>query len=325
MVLPDVAEPPYHIRLYFRFIGEEWRVDNLNPSGFEVPPYDSPFFDLGHWENKVIPFVLKGLLVGILITIARFLFEKFISMPLGHNVVKDRKDVPKFVESVTKMSYYLCAWLAAFYVLIHQPYWTDGYHQVLSVYRVYHLGEIPEDIEWVYLMSLGWYLHNMYSFFFVDSKKKDDAIMLAHHVVTVTLITLSYAVGYFDFGLQVLFSMDICDVFLELMRALRLCLLLNPFFEFLCFLPIPISWLLFRIAYYYKAVMEPSLFFVTVLNIGWQNSNFYFVFNLLLFSLLAMNVYWFIMILRVALLTVSGKRLHDTREADAPSHTKKHR
>ena len=49
----------------------------------------------------------------------------------------------------------------------------------------------------------------------MDEVRKDFAIMIIHHVLTIVLLCFSYAVGYHKIGLCVLFVHDVTDIVLE--------------------------------------------------------------------------------------------------------------
>jgi hypothetical protein len=108
--------------------------------------------------------------------------------------------------------------------------------------------------------------------------------------------------------------MDICDVFLEIVRFLRLCVQAHEMIETVVFLPLPLSWVFFRLYFFWRRILRHSLLIVP-LNVGWQYSYFYYPFNIMLMLLLSMNLYWFILILRIAIRKVFyGEILDDTRE-----------
>ncbi len=44
-------------------------------------------------------------------------------------------------------------------------------------------------------------MHGVYTHFFLDTKKSDFAIMIVHHVVTLTLLYGAYVVGYLPHSL----------------------------------------------------------------------------------------------------------------------------
>jgi isoprenylcysteine carboxyl methyltransferase (ICMT) family protein YpbQ len=52
------------------------------------------------------------------------------------------------------------------------------------------------EIGFYYSLQIGWYLHGVYTHFFLDTKKSDFAVMIVHHVVTLTLLYGAYVVGY---------------------------------------------------------------------------------------------------------------------------------
>lgn len=108
--------------------------------------------------------------------------------------------------------------------------------------------EIPFDIKFMYFVQCGFYLHSIYGTIYMDSKRKDFVAMLIHHVLTMTLIFVSYAtrcvlnsmadffrvlkfhinieydlwyLRYHKIGLLVLFVHDITDIWLELAKTLH--------------------------------------------------------------------------------------------------------
>ena len=52
---------------------------------------------------------------------------------------------------------------------------------------------VPFDIQLMYFVQCGFYLHSIYATLYMDHKRKDFYVMLLHHVLTMTLIFVSYA------------------------------------------------------------------------------------------------------------------------------------
>ena len=52
---------------------------------------------------------------------------------------------------------------------------------------------VPFDIKLMYFVQCGFYLHSIYGTLYMDYKRKDFYVMLLHHVLTMTLIFVSYA------------------------------------------------------------------------------------------------------------------------------------
>ena len=55
-------------------------------------------------------------------------------------------------------------------------------------------GQVEPEIYWLFMFQLGFYLHFLYATVFVNTKRKDFAVLVLHHVLTITLIAWSYAV-----------------------------------------------------------------------------------------------------------------------------------
>ena len=53
---------------------------------------------------------------------------------------------------------------------------------------------VPLDIQIMYFIQCGFYLHSIYGTLYMDYKRKDFYAMLIHHVLTITLIGASYGI-----------------------------------------------------------------------------------------------------------------------------------
>jgi sphingoid base N-stearoyltransferase len=78
---------------------------------------------------------------------------------------------------------------------------------------------VPDDITLIYFIECGFYLHSVYATLFMDAKRKDFLVMIIHHVLTMVLITVSYATRYHKIGLMVIFVHDITDILLEFTKC----------------------------------------------------------------------------------------------------------
>jgi ceramide synthetase len=75
--------------------------------------------------------------------------------------------------------------------------------------------EIPYDIKLLYFSECGFYMHSIYATLYMDTVKKDFAVMLIHHVLTIVLMLMSYSFGFFKIGVCVIFVHDATDILLE--------------------------------------------------------------------------------------------------------------
>ena len=121
--------------------------------------------------------------------------------------------------------------------------------------------------------------------------------MALHHVVTLSLLWLSWWLNWVRIGSLVLVSHDAADVFLELLKMsayLELCV--GRAVAYVVFLGV---WVLTRLLYYPVCVIWPCIY-------GWPAAGgtlypVYWLLNPLLVALLVLHAYWFWLIVQVAL------------------------
>lgn len=56
---------------------------------------------------------------------------------------------------------------------------------------------VPTDIAIAYLIQGSFYGHSIYATIYMDAWRKDSAVMVVHHIITLALICFSYAFRYF--------------------------------------------------------------------------------------------------------------------------------
>lgn len=52
---------------------------------------------------------------------------------------------------------------------------------------------VPTDIAIAYLIQGSFYGHSIYATVYMDAWRKDSAVMVVHHIITLALICFSYA------------------------------------------------------------------------------------------------------------------------------------
>jgi len=136
--------------------------------------------------------------------------------------------------------------------------------------------------------------------------------MLAHHVITIILMALSYRMTLTRVGCLTIVLMDWCDIFLPLAKMIRYTKIsqLACDVTFGVFL---VSWFITRhvlFIFVIKAVYDLPKF------LEGFNSTVLMWFNILLWSLQVLQLVWFWMICRVAWRVVSGRGAADERSED---------
>ena len=140
---------------------------------------------------------------------------------------------------------------------------------------------------------------------------------MVHHIVTITLIVFSLSTKCHQVGIVVIFLHDICDVFLATSKTLfylkkqgkRTVLVLERLAEF-CFACFAVTWFVARLYWFPLRV----IFFTSVVVEQMQLTNipYSLLFNILLYVLLAMNIYWFLFTLYLLYEIMTGQK-HDEK------------
>ncbi|XP_006803342.1 ceramide synthase 1 [Neolamprologus brichardi] len=237
--------------------------------------------------------------------------------PLGQWCRLLPKDAAKMPESAWKLVFYTMSWSYSTYLLFFTSY--SYFHDPPSVFYDWKSGmSVPTDIAIAYLIQGSFYGHSIYATIYMDAWRKDSAVMVVHHIITLALISFSYAFRYHNIGILVLFLHDINDIQLEFTK-LNVYLksrgggyyLLNDVLSNLGSVSFSITWFWFRLYWFPLKVMYATC--VSSLQ-SVPHIPFYFFFNALLFALLLMNIYWFLFIVMFVVKLLKVKEVNDVRE-----------
>jgi hypothetical protein len=166
-------------------------VNRFPPSGGFMPwlketleLYHSLFY-FGLSEIAHILLIAGGL------TLLRVILNRFVFKPLPLYFKVIEYDAVKFTESAWKTLIYTITWFWAFYLCI----FTDEqyFFQLDNVWSTFEPGrEVPTSIYWLYMVQIGFYVHCVYASIFIETIRKDFAVLMLHHFVTLCLLTFSY-------------------------------------------------------------------------------------------------------------------------------------
>ncbi|KAM3940035.1 ceramide synthase 1 [Leptodactylus fuscus] len=251
----------------------------------------------------------------------------WIFQPFGKWCQLRPKEAEKVPESAWKLLFYSCSWSYCSYLLFFTEH--NFFHDPPSTFHGWKSGvAVPKEIALVYLIQGSFYAHSTYATLYMDAWRKDSIVMILHHVVSFTLISFSYAFRYHNIGIVVLFLHDFNDILLEFTK-------LNIYFKTrggayhkinaiitdIGSVLFSVSWFWFRLYWFPIKVL-----YVTCCSSLESNPNipFYFFFNVLLFLLTLMNIYWFLYIVMfvVKVLTGQVREVNDVREYDIPEDKK---
>nr|GAT54087.1 longevity-assurance protein [Mycena chlorophos] len=229
-----------------------------SPSGEWLPPYLAPFFVLSHrtdppehpdsfqgWPHYLpgpqdICFIITCMaFMAIARDILRiYIFEPFAEWRLMQNLNEKRlaagkkanghspskqelrhihRSVLRFAEQGWSAVYYPIQFCFGVYVnyslptqlFNYRPLW-DGYPHVL----------VAGPLKFYYLTQTAFYTHQIL-ILHAEAPRKDHYQMLAHHIITVFLMAVSYYFHFTRVGSFIMVLMDTCDIFLPIAKMMR--------------------------------------------------------------------------------------------------------
>lgn len=217
----------------------------------------------------------------------------------------------KFSESLYKLLYYALTFYTICNILIYE----EHIYPDIKKCWVNLLEGQPRSlaVSSYYIFELSYYISELLCMSWLETKRKDHIVLYTHHLVTITLLGLSYASGFHKIGILVLYSHNINDIFLEAAKVCKymgLEVLANINFAFLI-----ISWILSRLYFLPFYVVRSAIYDTE--EILFNNPEYtisYYVANGCLITLCAMHVYWFFLICRIAINALRNGTPEDERE-----------
>ncbi|EFX03456.1 longevity-assurance protein 1 [Grosmannia clavigera kw1407] len=168
----------------------------------------------GLWD---VAFV--GFYVVLLTVTSRFCIQELLH-PLARVLgIRARAKRVRFAEQMYTALYILVMGPWGLFVMRHTPVWYFDAHDMFAAYphrtldaslKAYYLVQAAFWLQQVVVMVLG-----------LEQRRKDFKEFVAHHVVTVSLIALSYRFHFTHIGIAVYITHDISDFFLAVSKSLN--------------------------------------------------------------------------------------------------------
>ncbi|KAK9370946.1 TLC domain-containing protein [Lipomyces kononenkoae] len=263
----------------------------------------------------------------------------YLFVPFGcYQGINRKKALTRFAEQAWSYCYYSVFGSLGTYLMYKSPYWlnTD------ELWVGWPHRELKGMFKWYYLVQLAFWLQQIFVLN-IEQRRKDYRQMFTHHIVTCSLLIMSYNYCFTRMGNVVLCLMDVVDMVFSAAKMLKylghqtLCDVMFGVFI--------VTWVISRHVLYailvwsamfdaykligYKCFFEPLDDVISVgdaLSSGSHNKTrtslgeeqcftevMHFAFITLLWILQGLTLVWFYMIVKVAVRVLSGGGADDSR------------
>lgn len=239
--------------------------------------------------------------------------------------VKKPQKVKRFMEQSYSVIYYGISGPFGLYVMSQTDLWlfrTDTMYATYPdltndyLYKLFYLGQ-----------GAFWAQQSVILILQVEKPRKDFKELVLHHIVTMSLIWLSYVFHFTKMGLAVYITMDVSDFFLAVSKDLNYLdsPLVGPWFVLFVgvwiylrhYINLKILW---SVLTEFRTVGDFKLNFATQQYKCWISLPIVFV---LIGALQLVNLYWLFLILRILYRFVFGGVAQDDRSDDESEEDEK--
>ncbi|KAM0820761.1 putative TLC domain-containing protein [Seiridium cardinale] len=276
---------------------------------------DTPHqYGKGLWDIAFVFFYI------VVLSFTREFIMQELLRPLAiYAGLRTRGKQARFMEQMYTAIYFAVLGPAGVYVMSRTPVWffnTRGMYENFphktheAYFKFYYLFQGAYWAQQAIVLLLG-----------LEERRKDFKELVGHHIVSLTLIALSYRFHFTYMGLAVYITHDISDFFLATSKSLNYVdsSIMGPYFAFfVC------AWVYLRHYLNLKIIWSILTEFTTVgpFELNWETQQYkcrlsQVIAGSLLSSLQALNLFWLFFIIRIAYRFVFHNVAQDDRsEAD---------
>ncbi|XP_013791341.1 ceramide synthase 6-like [Limulus polyphemus] len=221
--------------------------------------------------------------------------------------------ITKFTESLWRFTFYLSAFLYGLFTLFSKPWLWDTRH----CWYDYPHQSVTSDMWWYYMVELGFYWSLTFSQF-MDIKRKDFLQMFLHHIITISLLSFSWACNFWRIGTLVMLIHDFADIPLEVTKMCKYLKKQN--LADISFIIFTLAWIVSRLGLFPCRIIYSTMYEAIIILDFFP---VYYIFNSLLLALQCLHIVWTWIIVRIAIQAirkgVKDLRSDDSSNADSSS------
>ncbi|KAI0180277.1 longevity assurance proteins LAG1/LAC1 [Hypoxylon sp. FL1284] len=313
---PSPSNPIYH------FIFLSYRLPRQPGDDPDTPTQ----YGKGPWDFAFVSFYIV-----VLSFTREFIMQELLRPLAVYAGLKSRGKQARFMEQMYTAIYFGVLGPAGMYVMSRTPVW---YFNTRGMYEDFPHKTNEAMLKFYYLFQAAyWAQQAIVLLLGMEKPRKDYKELVGHHIVSLTLIGLSYRFHFTHIGLAVYVTHDISDFFLATSKSLNYVdhPLVGPyFFVFMC------AWIYLR--HYLNLRILYSLFteFKTVgpYELNWETEQYkcslsFWITLCLLSSLQALNLFWLFFIVRIAyrfvVYDIASDDRSDVEESDVEENEKAER
>lgn len=279
---------------------------------FQMRVSSNPNYDWPRYSDLNLAF-LSTFIIILIFTLVQKLFtgicENFISEK--YKGLERRERAEKMIKSLFKCSYFTFASVFGYYISkdsFFMPANLGGIGDVDKTFEGYpYFDKSKLDYMKEYFMIQLGYHFSSFLLLFVGKIRNDFMEMLLHHSITVFLLGLAYLMNYWPISLMILFTHDVSDAFVCLVRVFVDTR--HSVITFFCYVMLMVSWVYTRLIIFPFDLIRVSCY---------QNPKKEEIYGLgilgaMAHALIFLHVYWFILLCQMGYRFIVHKKVNDTQ------------
>lgn len=232
--------------------------------------------------------------------------------------ITKRGKLSRFMEQSYSMIYYGLSGPFGLYIMYHTPIW---YFNTTAFYEHYpHKTHVGMFKAFYLLQAAFWAQQSVVLMLQLEKPRKDFKELVFHHIVTIALIFCSYRFHFTWIGLAVYITMDVSDFFLAISKTLNYLDSWATPHAYMFFMAV---WIYLRHYLNLKFLWSILTEFETVgdFTLNWETEQYkcrlaQFITFGLVAALQLVNIYWLVLIVRIALRYLFQNIQKDERSED---------
>ncbi|KAF2818610.1 LAG1-domain-containing protein [Ophiobolus disseminans] len=290
--------------------------DPLIPADVRANP-DAPT----HFGKGARDFAFVGFYIIVLSFTREYCMQRLIRPIAIHYGIKSRAKQSRFMEQAYTALYFGIYGPFGMWIMSRTPIW---YFNTTAMYEGFPHRTGDAFFKAYYLLQASYWAQQLIVLLLMLEKpRKDYSQLVAHHIITISLIWCSYRFHFTYMGIAVYITHDISDFFLATSKCINYIdsPIVGPyFFVFMC------AWAYLRhyinLKILYSIITEMPT--VGPYELNWVTQQYkcwiaqYISFSLLA-SLQAVNLFWFFLICRIAYRFIVYKDADDDRSEYEPT------